>query len=231
MPLFAQTLQRYREQHEGRLPFLADSPPADLSDVLARLGQLKPGEFETAICFVTDLKRHDSVPALLDLMQQMEPGCAHDLAHAIATVGGKYASVGLQKILAQSIVPEVRQAAVYGLTWLMDLDSLPCLLAVFTNPVEPVAIRIQAIEGMNYLVSSAKACPFRQAASQAFLIALEDEDADIRAWSAYALGAMGEESATGRLREIAETDTATSPALGRRVCDEAGEALAVIAGC
>lgn len=229
MTLFARTLERYRKDHADQLPFLNDSPPADLSELLCRLSTLQGEAFAAALHLVSDLKDRAAVPVLIDLLTAGDPQQAESLAHVIATIGGQRACPGLLRVLAESDQPQHRWAALYGLTWLMDSRAFRPLLKLFRNPHEPAHLRAQAGEALTYLLSDAPPHESQgEAAIDAFLTGLDDADADVQFWSVYALGTLQARRALPKLRQLAQQAEDRLTSAGNSVREEAREALQVI---
>ena len=229
MTLFARTLERYRKDHADRLPFLNDSPPADLPDLLRRLSTLQGEAFTAALQLVSDLKDREAVPVLIDLLAEGDPQQAEPLAHVIATIGGRRACPGLLRVLVESDQPQRRWAALYGLTWLMDSRAFRPLLKLFRDPREPASLRAQAAEALTYLLSDVPSHDSpHDAAIDAFLAGLDDASTDVQFWSVYALGTLQARRALPKLRLIACRADEGLTSSGNSVRDEAQDAIQVI---
>ena len=229
--LFVRTLERYRAEHADRLPFLIDSPPANVFELLDRLPSLEGEALTTALHFVGDLKDRRAAPALIELLESCDAAHAEPLAHVVATIGGRRACPALLRVLSRTDDPQRRWAALYALTWLMDQRAFPALLGLFQARDEPARLRAQATEALTYLLGDMPPGDVRwRAACEAFLIGLEDADVDVRFWCVYALGTMRARAALPKLRELAAHDQSTLPTSGSSIRDEAADAVRVIEG-
>ncbi len=228
---FDSTLIRYQEEHAPRLPFLAAAPPTDLPDLLARIEQIDDDELPAAIRFITDVKSARATPTLLRMLAEESPVHAMDIAHAVATIGGKRARPGLEKVVASARSQEIRYAAVYAICWLFDDESFPALLSLFQDIEEGLSVRVQAAEGMTYLIGGIDRRRRRwREVLEAFLGGLEDFHADIRFWSVVGLGTMRARQALPKLRKMANQDRGINPEMQWSVSDEARDAVRQITG-
>lgn len=226
---FSHAVRRYCRQQGERATFLAAAPASCLQDLTAQMMTMPAFQFTVAVDLVISLQRSRAIPTLFELLETGNPQRAQQLAGAIATVGGCEARQRFLEVLQQPALPEVRQAAVYGLTWLLDEQAFAPLLDIFCKRYEPPELRAQAAEGLTYLVSGIeREGPLWQRAAEAFLAGLEDKDVDVRLRSVYALGTMRVEAALAPLRHLAAIDMAVSTTTEQAVRDEAQDAALLI---
>ncbi len=229
MTQFARTLERYRKDFADRLPFLSDSPPTNLGELLRYLPGLRPPALDSALRLVSDLKDRRAVLPLIELLRDGDLQQAEPLAQTIATLGGSQAAPALLQVLGTAREPQRRWAAAYALTWLMDEHAFEPLLGLLQDRAEPDRLRTQAAEALTYLLGDVPRADRRwQSAAAAFLAGLKEPSADLRFWCIYALGMLRAEQALPQLREIVQHDRAIAPSNGAELAAEAEDAIAAI---
>ena len=99
---------------------------------------------------------------------------------------------------------DVRRTAAYVLGFLHDRRAIRPLIQTLQRQKEQPGVRGQAAEALGYL-SIRRAKP---SAFSAVLGGLSDPSIEVRFWSAFALGLMGNRKAIPALRKIARNDKA-----------------------
>jgi HEAT repeat protein len=93
-----------------------------------------------------------------------------------------------------------RQAAAYALGWLGDKRAVEALIDALSDAGEAAAVRGQAAESLGNLRDTRALSPL--------IAALKDESVEVRFWSAFALGQLGNQKALPALRRLARSDKA-----------------------
>jgi HEAT repeats len=100
--------------------------------------------------------------------------------------------------LAESRDPEVRRIAAFALGQFRKESDLDLLVRMLEAPSEEPRVRAQAAEALGYLGN--------RAALPQLLAATEDRSVEVRFWSVFALGQLGEASALPTLENLAQRD-------------------------
>jgi HEAT repeat protein len=165
---------------------------------------------------------------LLSVLQ----GSREDLMQAAATslieIGNARTANALLRILATSASEEARYWAVYVLGFMHaspDIAAQP-LITILANQGETPRLRGQAAESLAY-VCSYSAHPTE--VETTLLTSLEDASAEVRYWSAFALGQIADLSVVPALERIAAADSSSAP-FGSTVGEEARDAVRAIRG-
>ena len=101
--------------------------------------------------------------------------------------------------LRQDPEENVREAAAYALGLLGDSAAVPVLSDVAADIRQPPALRGMAMEALSDLNATQVA--------ELIVEALDDPSGEVRYWSAYALGRIGDKSAIPALRRRIDVDT------------------------
>lgn len=121
--------------------------------------------------------------------------------------------------------PEIRHPIVYALNWQTDLRGWAIFVKILRDQHESAAVRAQAAEGLAYMFHrKRKGTRCFHSAIELLTTSLADPSADVRYYSAFALGASGERTAVPALRQAAK-DRATSNNFVGTVGHEARDAL------
>ena len=129
--------------------------------------------------------------------------------------------------------PDRRKAAAYALTFsfFRNVKRLnDAFVEVLNDTEQPPPVRAQAAEGLgNYHAYGDHRTKQFQLALHVLVDALSDRSAEVRFWSAFALGSMGSKAALPALRTLARND----PSLVKGwwyVSEEADDAISNILG-
>jgi HEAT repeat protein len=206
-----------------RAPLIV-APGGELSRLIDDLARARGADWQTKFRRIVELKQQAAIPGLLALLTTAEPQYADSLAQAIATIGGPEACPGLMRVVRESNSPEVRLAAVYGLTWLLDQQAFALLLDLFGDERQSIDLRAQAGEGLTYLAGQFDSgTPDWHTAAAAFLDGLAYAAPELLRWSIYALGSLGVDSAVERLQALA-----ARPGLSEELLAEIDDSIALL---
>ena len=203
----ASTLERSGVSEPGDLiPLLQSSNSRRAAMACSALGQTRKKAFG---------------PALLDVLKGKRPSLWMPAAAAISQLENKRMIRPLTLLMLDpSRSARQRQAAAYALsfTWsgLADARYMNAIgdafVTIFQNQDETSGLRGQAAEGLAYLFGPCAGArhdrrgrAYRQA-GQILVAALGDPAAEVRFWSAFALGSMRYQAALPVLRKLARTD-------------------------
>lgn len=161
---------------------------------------------------------------VLELLESERAGLWMQSAAALSLLECPHATQRLIALAQDRGLPQAqRTAAVYALAFSGDvqLDSRHAgpiretFVGLLADPAEPPALRAQAAEGLaNMLGACAPDTPepaAREQAGRLLLETLRDAAAEVRFWSAFALGALGYAPALPALRELAARDQTLLP--------------------
>lgn len=127
-------------------------------------------------------------------------------------------------LLRESRDSETRWAAAYALTWTGDKRAIMPLLGALRDQREEPRVRGQAAEGLGEALVGGS----DDAALDVLLDSLRSPAPEVRFWSAFALGKIGDRRAIPELERLAAHDHAVVPGWWS-VSKEATAAIAAIA--
>jgi HEAT repeat protein len=169
------------------------------------------------ICWLLgQLRNKRTVHALLNAFNDSDPSLFWEAAKSLGQIGSKRATHPLILILLKDTNPEKRAAAAYALGNLRDKRALHLLLKKLADENENIRVREHVAEALAYIKDESAVPPL--------IDALRDSIAEVRFWSAFALGEIGDNRALTELKIIADTDKSVLPRLGR-VSKEASLAI------
>ena len=172
-------------------------------------------------CFVLGRAKKAIAPFLFDVLMGKRPSLWMPAAVALSQLESKRMIRPLILLMLDaSRSARQRQAAAYGLsfTWsgLADPRHMPAVGDAFVTVVqkqdETPGLRGQAAEGLAYLFGPCAGARHDRSqlayrkAGQELVTALSDPSAEVRFWSAFALGSMRYQAALPALQKIARTD-------------------------
>lgn len=160
------------------------------------------------------------LPALLRALDDEASTVRAEAARGAGSLGRESATRALLVIATTDPRVEVRTSAVYGLGETRDARAFDPLLAILQNAGEDSRVRGQAAEVLGHFGG--------ERALESLIAALADPSAEVRYWSAFALGEIGDPRALPALRRAAD-DAATPDGRGS-VGAEARAAIELIAG-
>lgn len=146
----------------------------------------------------------EAVKAILKLRQSTSPAEAASFADVLQS---------------PTVHARARVAAAYALGHIGSETGVAALVSVLANRTERPDVRGHCAEALGTLRASS--------AFSVLIDCLRDDNAEVRFWSAYALGELGDARAAPALKELAEHDAGRVEGLGT-VREEAGEALSML---
>ena len=156
------------------------------------------------------------VRALLNALADADATVRWEAAKALSALGDTRAVPPLIALAQGTGASDQRTAAVYVLGWLRDTRALAPLVQVLRSNREGAQLRSHAAEALAY-IGNRRAVP-------ALITALDDPSPEVRLWSAFALGELGDTRAVAPLEHLAATDVTPVPGWGT-VGEEVREAL------
>jgi HEAT repeats len=155
---------------------------------------------------------------LAELEQALRNGNPNQSPHEAAAQLATYRD-GMRllvQVISSPGAPELREAAVYGLTFAnIAPQHLVLLRRMFADPRELPGVRGQAAE-----VLGSRLAGFRHRWQRRYVrlvealsAGLDDPAPEVRFWSIYALASLGERRVLPKLRKIAASDTAAVPGM------------------
>ena len=157
-----------------------------------------------------------SIRALLNALADADATVRWEAAKTLSALGDKRVVPPLLALAQGAGETEQRAAAVYALGWLRDSRALAPLVQVLRDSREDAQLRGHAAEALAYL-GNRRAAP-------ALITTLDDPSPEVRLWSAFALGELGDRRAVAPLERLAATDVTPVPGWWT-VGEEAREAL------
>jgi HEAT repeat protein len=177
-------------------------------------------EVRLAACWMLGRwKGHKAVPALLKAFKSSSHRLIWESAKSLGLIRSKIAFLPLVQAVAKSRSLERRIAAVYALGLLRDGRAAEYLVKVLENHKEASRLRGQAAESLAYLGN--------QQVVSSLVKTLRDRSVEVRFWSAFALGHLGDDRCLPELERLAATDKEVLPGWWE-VGKEASEAIAQI---
>jgi HEAT repeat protein len=162
------------------------------------------------------IQNKKAVKALLTGFEDQEISLQWEAAKSLASLSSKRAVKPLIKSLLEAHATEKRSAAAYALGWLQDSRAVDPLVQVLNSTHEDPRVRGLAAEAL---------AQFKAPRIVDNLIkALKDKAPEVRFWSAYALGQIGNRRALPELEYLAQNDH-TYVANWWKVSEEASEAI------
>jgi HEAT repeat protein len=156
------------------------------------------------------------IRALLAALADADATVRWEAVKALIALGDKRIVPPLIVLAQGAGASEQRAAAVYALGFLYDSRALAPLLQVLRDSQEDAQVRGHAAEALAY-IGQRRAVP-------ALIAALDDPSPEVRLWSAFALGELGDRRAVAPLERLAATDGTPVPGWWT-VGEEAREAL------
>jgi HEAT repeat protein len=139
-----------------------------------------------------------------------------EAAKSLGILQGKRAVRPLIDFLLEAEAPEKRAAAAYALGLIGDKKALDALLQALLNQNEAATVRGYAAEALAFLGDTRAVIPL--------IDSLRDRLPEVRFWSAYALGEIGDERASADLKRLIATDEGILPGWGK-ISEEAANAV------
>ncbi|MFH1185786.1 MAG: HEAT repeat domain-containing protein [Chloroflexota bacterium] len=197
----------------------------------SRFASLSKGRRMTAAWLLGRLGRRRAVPLLLRAIEiDPDAGVRGQAAASVAALGGRVALRGLLRIGKRpDVCGTVLRDVAYALSFIFDLGALDFLTAAFCNHQMDAELRAQCAEGIaNLLEGTDRRTRMWRNAVVVLLPGLEDDDPEVRFWSAFALGTLRAKVALPALRTLARVDARTMSRMGWEIGEEAKDAICCI---
>lgn len=144
------------------------------------------------------LKDEETEEILLRLLTDPNQRIRAAAAQYLAEAGLVQSVQPLLKLLTEDKENQVRIAAVYALGLLGAREALETILEILKNKNEDSGLRGSAAEALADIGDTRAIDPLMEA--------LSDESVEVRFWSVFALGELGDASVLPALQKIEETD-------------------------
>lgn len=161
------------------------------------------------------------------LLTTIEEGDEYDrveAAKALADVEDREVTGALAAVLRLSVDQDARKWAAYTLGFRGDERAKPVLIAALRDRTNSIDIRCHAAEALGHLLECRRG---QREARAALREALTEKPADLRFWSAFALGNIGTRADIPPLQALAAGDYRVVPNWWS-VSKEAADAIARI---
>lgn len=176
---------------------------------------------ETICWILARYENENASTALIDvLLNSQETSLREEAARSLGTLGSRISVPSLLDRLLNDKSSSVRSASAYSLGLLGENETIPHLLRVLENPEESPEVRGS--------VADALSCQFgNDKVINALINTLKDDSIEVRFWSAFTLGQIGNENALPELERLAATDSQVLERWGS-IKDEANQAIKYI---
>jgi HEAT repeat protein len=162
-----------------------------------------------AICWLLGQFRNKrAVMALLSVFHDHNSQLRRQSAHSLGIIKSKRAVRPLITILQESDNTDIRSDAAYALGHIGDERAVDQLLNTLKNTSEDAKVRGKAAEALAYINS--RDIRIRNT----LIVSLADSSVEVRFWSTFALGEIGETHDSQSIQELerlAATDTSVLP--------------------
>ncbi len=197
---------------------LADAKIRSFDDLIAAVQDRGLGiELRITACWALGLLRHKrAVKGLLAAFEDDDISLTWEASKSLGLIGAKRSVRPLIATLFESQTVDRRAAAAYALGFVGDKRAVEPLLRVLLNRKEETKVRGYATEALAQLGDNL--------AIEPLIDCLSDESPEVRFWSAYALGQLGDVRALAALKEVKATDHVVLPGWGK-ISDEAADAI------
>lgn len=174
-------------------------------------------DIRMAACWALgQLRAKRSANALLAAFDDKDHRVSWEAAKSLGLIGSKRVIAPLIRALSQNRSSEKRAAAAYALGVLCDTRATQPLIQTLLNENERPKVRAHAAEAIGYLRDNSAVAPL--------ITALKSRSPELRFWSVFALGEIGDRRALPYLSRLARTDKAVLRKWGS-VGNEASEAI------
>jgi HEAT repeat protein len=155
-----------------------------------------------ACSLVAHLKERSAATALARaLAAEDDAGLAFEAAKALIQIRAKNTAPPLVRVLEdRNSSPDQKSAAAYTLGWLGVPNTVPALRAAAMNLDLDAGVRGHAVEALGVMQA-------RDAVSDLISL-LSDASPEVRYWTAYALGQIGDPESIPALERMASSDVA-----------------------
>ena len=197
---------------------LVDANICSFGDLIAAIQDGRLGiDLRMTACWLLGLLRDKrAVKGLLAAFQDDDIRLSWEASKSLGLIGGKRIVRPLISTLLEGSSVDKRAAAAYALGFVGDKRAVEPLLGVLLNAKEETKVREHATEALAHLGDNR--------AIEPLIDCLSDESPEVRFWSAYALGQLGDSRALVALKEVKATDHVVLPSWGK-ISDEAADAI------
>lgn len=218
---------RFRDPVEDGLRAVVEAGGGDRHGLIRLLGDwdLDEGTLATVCWLLARLEAHESVPALLRLLEdeRTSTGARAQAAITLGQVGDGATAARLAAFLRREADLVLRQVVVNAIGHLGNVEVAPALLRILRDIDEDPALRGEAAEALGNLKARGKDVV------AALLTSLDDPSPDVRFFSAFALGVVGTKAVIPQLEKVAAEDEGVADPWGS-VAVEAKTAVEAITG-
>jgi HEAT repeat protein len=189
----------------GDIAYLADAGVRSMHDLLARLRDRDSDTDLRRICIwaVGQLRAKSVARDLLAVFDETDPTMYWEAAKSLGFIRSKRVVKPLVDLLYRSTDANMRSAIIYALGLIGDKRALIPLLEVLRDVKGESSVRAHAAEALAFLR--------RSEAVSSLINSLKDESSEVRFWSAYALGEVGDVRALPELERVALSDHDSLP--------------------
>jgi HEAT repeat protein len=160
------------------------------------------------VCWLLgQLREKRAVTALLRAFQDQDSVLMWEAAKALVELQSRRSTKPLITILMDDASANRRSAAAWALGLVGDARSLDALVHVLANEREDPDVRAHAAEALGHLAEGRK----DEQIGTPLLIGLRDRSPQVRFWSAFALGSLGDVRAIPELERLVATDHVSVP--------------------
>jgi bilin biosynthesis protein len=164
-------------------------------------------------CWLLGRLGYKDAPGVLSTyLADEDPKLCWEAAKSLVLIGDPQTLPLLKEMLIGGEISHSRAAAAYVLGMMKCREAVSLLLDVLTSQDEP-EVRSHAAEALGYIAD--------RGATQILITALDDSSAEVRRWSIFALGEIGDNLAKPKLEEIVSSANSGQDLMR----DEAIEAL------
>jgi HEAT repeat protein len=155
------------------------------------------------VCWLLgQLREKRAVPALLYAFQDEHSTLTWEAAKSLVMLQSKRSTKPLITIFLDDVSGDRRSAAAWTLGLLGDARAIDTLVHVLANERDLPDVRAHAAEALGHLAEGRQA----ERIGPLLLTALHDQSAQVRFWSAFALGSLGDPRAIPDLERLVATD-------------------------
>lgn len=174
-------------------------------------------EIRSIACwFLSRLGDDRAIPVLVKCLNDKDPDLRSEAARSLGTIASVHTAPVLIETLKQDLSAEVRLYAIYALGLIGNESAVAPILETLLDANEEPEVRGMAAETLSVFLG--------QQVVETLITCLSDTEAEVRYWSAFALGELGAKQALPELSRLMGNDESCLPD-GSSVKDEAADAI------